>query len=91
MKIPFEHRVNWLINNLDNAPNYLIRWRYAGMLELCLQELGVIGDKLPEYKSGGKCYFPIIIDLRWKETYPEMILRIAKEYISKNNICNPSL
>lgn len=86
MKISFENRINWLISNLQNSQHDYTSWRYAGALELCLQEVGAISlEKLPERKSGGKCYIPILIDSRWKETYPQMILRVAKEYIENKN------
>jgi hypothetical protein len=58
-------------------------YRYSGALEALLINVGFLNIGEPfEYLTGGKKYFPLFGDFRWKESYSHFILRKTDEYLS---------
>ena len=76
-----------ILNDLqsEKCPSVPFRYRRYGALECALQVVGVLGvggnkfDK--KYLDVSSNYIFFIRRFRRLETYPEMIMRLAKEYL----------
>ena len=64
-------------------------YRIAGALEVLLSlNGGIVEGETFVYLEGGHKHLWGYLDMTWKENYPHMILRYAKEFLSKQT-CVP--